>query len=392
MFRPSMLSRLIRTPRVAPLALAAMGLFAPALAAQGEPKPDQVFAANPRTGAVSPVTGVVAENGLEKVVVQQGEKSRDVESELVVRIVFGDVPPAYKDGATYAERGDHAEAAESYLLAAGDAAARPIVQAASRLRAAEELMRAGAADPSAYARAAGEAATFLGDHPTNREVPAARILQARATALSSDAAQAAEMYRQVFREAENQEPTAGYSWAQCMRSGLRAAQAFVEAGDTASARSTYTQLEAALTRVLGTLLEDSGERQDLVAIQDQARLGEGWCLLAGGNPSQAKTFFRGQITNASSAALLHGAELGLAEAQLAEGEVRAAQFLFARVSALDFVDRDRIARAVLGLARCALKLSDGNARTDARRWLEAIVADYGDTPAARAAREELENL
>jgi hypothetical protein len=392
-----MLPRPLRNRRLAAAALAALLSAAPAVAApapaeQAPPKPDQVFSANRRTGAVSPTTGIVEANRLDKVVILQGDKSRDVDATLVVRIVFGDVPPSYRDGTAYFERGDFAQSAESFLLAAGDASARPVVQAAARLRAAEALMKSGGRDPAAFPRAASEASTFLADHPTNREVPAARILPARANMLAGRPADAADMYRLIFREGENATPTPGYSWTQCMSAGLRCAQAYLAAKNTEKGHELRIALDKALQRVLGALPADDAERAELTRIHDQARLLDGWSLLASGSASQAKTFFRGQLTSAGSggsAALVRGAELGLAEALLAEGDVRAAQILFARVSALDYVDRDRTAQAMLGAALCAKKLSDADSRTDARRWLEAVIANYGDTPAARTARAEL---
>jgi thioredoxin-like negative regulator of GroEL len=177
-----------------------------------------------------------------------------------------------------------------------------------------------------------------------------------------------------------------------MSAGFRSAQAYLEAKNTEKGHELRVALDASLQRVLGLIPADDPERGDLERLADQARLLEGWSLLVSGNATQAQTFFRGQLslTSASGgAALKHGAELGLAEATLAAGEVRAAQILFARVSALDYVDRDRTARAMLGMARCAKKLSDGDSRADARRWLEAVIADFGDTPAALLAREEL---
>ncbi|MEM7306524.1 MAG: hypothetical protein AAF682_07635 [Planctomycetota bacterium] len=366
-----------------------------AAASQDAKKPDQVYAKNRRTGAVSPVSGVVSENGLEEVKVTAGERERDIDSKLVVRIVFGDVPPSYREASMYFDRGDFENASAKFQLAAGDAATREVVQAAARLRGAESLMRLGSADSGAFERAATEAATFLADFPLNREVPSARMLQARATHLSGQAAGAADLYRLIFREAENETPSTGYTWSDCMRAGLRAGDAFLAAGDGDKARETFSALDGAVLRVLGTLDEDSPERDTLLSIQAQSNLGEGWSLLAAGNASQAKTFFRAKLSNAgpeSLPALRFGSHLGLAESLLAEGEVRTAQLEFALVSALDHADRDRAARALVGLARCALKTSDGEARTDARRWLQTVTDHYGDTPAVRAAQEMLSSL
>ena len=85
--------------------------------------------------------------------------------------------------------------------------------------------------------------------------------------------------------------------------------------------------------------------------------------------------------------------LGLAEALLAADRPREAAVHFARVCALDdAADRDRTARATLGLAQCFARLPDGAGRASARLRLEALIADLGDTPAAFHARALLVSL
>ena len=380
--------------RLAPL-LGTLTLLAASAEAWQSTKPDQVMAKNRRTGAVAPISGVVERDGLEEVVVVVGDRNRNVASNLVVRVVYGDVPPAYREGLLYFDRGDFENAAAKYQLAAEDASAREVVQADARLRGAQALMRVGAADLTAFGRAAAEAATFLADHPTNRQVPKARSLQARATHLSGDAAGAAGLYRLILREAETDTLAPGYTWFDSLQAGLRAADAFLEAADTAAAREAYAAVESGLNRALGALDPDSPERVRLAALQAEARLGEGMVLLAGGNASQALTFFRGQLASAgtdSAPALRFGARLGLGEALLATGEVREAQIELATVSAIDHTDRDRAARALVGLAKCALETPDGDARVNARLWLETVTGQYGDTPAVRAAHEMLQTL
>ena len=93
-----------------------------------------------------------------------------------------------------------------------------------------------------------------------------------------------------------------------------------------------------------------------------------------------------------NAPLRHGARLGLAEALLAEGKVREAQIQFAQVSAIDHTDRDRVARALVGLAQCSLKLSDKNANQKAKRSLETVRDHYGDTPSVLQAQVLLQTL
>ncbi|MEQ1894718.1 MAG: hypothetical protein ABL998_19420, partial [Planctomycetota bacterium] len=138
------------------------------------------------------------------------------------------------------------------------------------------------------------------------------------------------------------------------------------------------------------LADNDPLRPLFTSIQSEARLGEGYCLLASGSLSQAKTFFQGQISAAEKqAARRFGARLGLGEALLAEGSARAAQLEFAQVSAIDHTDQDRTARALVGLAESALAL---NAKNDAKLWLEAVRSQHGDTPAALRAQELLQKL
>jgi hypothetical protein len=60
---------------------------------------------------------------------------------------------------------------------------------------------------------------------------------------------------------------------------------------------------------------------------------------------------------------------------------------FAKVTALEPTDRDRIAAALVGMARCARASEKKAENLDAGVWLAEVVAHYGDTPAATVARE-----
>ncbi|MEW6073409.1 MAG: hypothetical protein AB1726_12565 [Planctomycetota bacterium] len=377
--------------RLFPLAglLLAGFLAGPALA-QGS-RPDQVMWKNPR-GDIKVDSGTVTENSLQRTLVETPGGPRERKSDLVERVIFGDVPTTFLDGTGYFDRGDFANAAAKFKLAAGDANARPVVQAHARLRAAQALMRQGAVDPGAFAQARAEAETFLADFPANREVPAARLLQARATRLGGNDKGAAELYRSLFMEGAGGTPTGGYDLADCHQAGLAAAAAFLAAGETAQAQEIYGTMNAALPEVLARLDAESPDRRIFLGLQSLARLGEGQVLLATGKAGQAKTFFDGQIKNAdiNNPDLVYGAHLGLAESMLAEGNHREAQLEFAFVSALDHVSRDRVARALVGLAQCADSLHDSTSAADAKAWLQDVCAHYGDTPAVLRAQEMLQ--
>ena len=373
----------------AALGVLVAGAIASPTAAQTT-RPDQVLWTNPR-GRTTTDSGTITENSLQKVVIDIGRSNKSIAVENVQRVVFGHVPPSYSDGGAYRDRHQYLEAAKSFQIAAGDADARDIVKARARLSAAEAYLQHGASDPSAFAMAKAEAETFLSDFPDNREVPDARLLLGRAMLLSGDTAGAAGTYAELFGEAAA--GTEGFRKKTCFRAGIAGADAYVAAADADKALQLYRSVESAVTAGLADLDERSPDRRDFVLLLNQARLGEGFCLLARNSVSQAKTFFQGQLNGANgNAPLRYGARLGLGEALLAEGKLREAQIEFAAVSATDHTDRDRVARALVGLAKCTLKLSDKNANQKAKRSLETVRDHYGDTPSVLEAQELLKTL
>ena len=128
------------------------------------------------------------------------------------------------------------------------------------------------------------------------------------------------------------------------------------------------------------------EQQRVAAALGDANTGEGFCLLAEGKLPQAKTFFQGRLDDPTESA---AATLGLAETQLALGELRAAQIGFAKVSASDHRSRDRVARALIGLAQTTVQLGDSESESTRTQYLQDVMTRYGDTPAARQASELL---
>jgi len=389
---------LLGASRVAGLvALVLMGLVLPGTAhAQdgGSAKPDQVFRVHPRTGKVAALTGTITENSLETVRLDRGGKESSYAASEILRIVWGDVPPPYRDGSTYAERGDHENAVARFRVAAGDASAREVVRADARLRAARELLAWGARDAHRFTECAAEAARFLTDFPNNREVPQARWLKGRATRLAGDPASAAADFRALYEEGANDPPTAGYPRALCLDAGLAAARAFLATGDTGSARALFTALEGSYQQA-ASALEDtaSADRVHLLSGAGEASIGEGYCLLAGGQTSQAVRYFEGKLGRADlPASARFSASLGLAESYLASGELRKAQIEFAKVSSLDFTDRDRNARALVGMSDAALKINDSRAKADAKLWLTKVGEVFGDTPSAAKAATLLAKL
>jgi len=376
-----------RSPRRAVWALGLLVVVGAATPAAAQTRPDHVLWRNAR-GQVNTVIGKVSENSLTQVVVDTGSSQRKLDAMAVQRIDFGDVPAPFAEGQAYAERGDLENAAAKFALAAADAGARPVVRARARLAAAESWLKKSRGDEAALAAAQKECELFLSEFAANRDVPGARLLLGRVQRLSGDGPKAAETYAALFRETTAATP--GYPPLVSFQAGIGAGEAYLLIGDAARAREIYLALESAIAGALASLPDGDPLRVQYTALQSEARLGEGYCLMAAGSLAQARTFFQGQLSGAeSNPARRFGAHLGLGEVLLAEGNARAAQLEFAQVSAIDHTNRDRTARALVGLAESALKL---NARNDAKLWLEAIRTQHGDTPAALKAQELEKNL
>jgi tetratricopeptide (TPR) repeat protein len=375
--------------------LAALGLglalAVPLSAQDGEARParpDQIAVRARRGNAVTQVHGVVTKNGLDDVVATVDGKEEKFGSEFVLSLAFGDVPNSYRDGVLFSERGDHASAAANFKLAAGDAESRAVVAAAARLRAAESLLAWGASDPTRFAEAAEQAERFLADHVDNREVPLAQMVRARALLLAGKPAEAAAAWREVHGKLEGDGAAKGYRRVECFRAGLLAARALLAAGDTLGARELFASLTGTLGPLVAGLEAGNEEHAQLAAVLDEAGLGEGFAELAAGNVPQALTFFqnqKGALTPESRASQRYGTLLGLGEALLASKRPREAQIALAEVSAMEPLDRDRVARALLGQIEAATAL--GEARERIVPLVDAIVERYGDTPSAPRARQ-----
>jgi len=360
--------------------LSMVALFsAPALAQDA--RPDQVFVIDRRSGGVIAASGTVMANELDEVRLtgRDGDEQK-FKSDRVRGVTFGGVPASYREGMLLRERDDFLNAAAKFKLAAADPDARDVVRASARLRAAEALLLLGAVDSSAFADADTAATRFIEEHATNRELPQARFIQARARLATGDFASAAELFRSLYREGTGVAITPGYDPLFCTTAGLRGADAYLMAGDTLAAREIYQALEAKLPGVIAALEEDDNTRSQWVAAQADARLGEGFALLTAGSTGQAKAFFDSQVTNAESpAALRFGVTLGKGLVNLAEGKYRQAQFDLASVSSIDHTDRNRAARALIGLAQSSLNLPDTGARQQGKVWLRSVLDHYSET-------------
>ena len=356
-------------------------------AAFAAPQKDQVFRTDPRTGKVRAMTGVVQSNELERVVLERGDgKEARYDSSEVVEIVFGDVPPAFRDAKRYMKRGDLENAVARYRVAASDASARPVVQAKARLLASEALLSWGATDATRFAEAAQEAAQFISDYGTNRALPRARAVQGRALWLSGDAAGAAAALQSLFQD--GQSGAAGYPAVVSMQAGIDAAFAFLDAGDGDSARAAFDAVAAAAPGVT----TDGLPTADVVRIEgltEIASLAQGFVNLADGAYGRATSFFSGKVDGMKTGAGKTAARLGHGEGLLGEAKFRAAQLALAEASALAYANQDLEARAMVGLGRAAAGAGDAST---AKKQYELVQTVHGATPSAAKAAELLQSL
>jgi len=366
--------------------------LAPSVAAQSA-RPDQVVRMNPRTQKTSTITGVITEDSLEFVKVDQGGRETKNQAVEIVKVTWGNVPAAFRDGVTFQNRGDFASAVAKFQLAA-DSAEREVVQAAARYHAAKSLLSAGASDPNQFDAAIAECDKFLADYANNRQVPHVREIKARATMLAGRAAEAAALYKALYEEGANDPATTGYSRELCLSAGISAARAFLAAGDGLAARELFAGLDPAYAGLIAAHGDETtAKHAELAGARAEVMVGEGFCLIAADQVDQAVSFFETKLTDSELPSRgQFAASLGLAEALVTKGDLRRAQIEFAKVSAIDHTDRDRAARARVGLADTTLKLQDSDATTSAKQLLTNVTSFYGDTPAAKRAAELLQKL
>lgn len=371
--------------------LLGLGMLALASDAVAQSRPDQVYVNT--KGNVAPVSGKLLRNDIDKVVIEQGGREREFETSRVVRVVLGRVPATYTEAAAMLARGEAVDAARGFAQAASDSSASDVVRASARLRAAEALFAAGAKDAGQLAEAADGARRFLDDYPQNREVPNARLLEARAKRLAGDAKGALVLFRSLHGEASGSTTSAGYDPVLVYTAGLEGAHAALEASDVAAARELFGALEQQLAGALATAETGSELARDLTSLQVSTQLGEGYILLSEGRAPQALAFFRGQHSSAGeSDTMRHRAGLGLGLALFATNDLRAAQLEFARYAAIGIDDPEGHARALLGAAQTALGLGDTEGREQARAWLTAVVESPRPSIASQKAQDLLRSL
>lgn len=361
-------------------------------AAQDSAPLDTLYTLSARTGKRAVVTGTITEDGLAEVVLKRGDKETRVESSDVERIAWDASSASMREADVYFERGDFENAASRYKLAK-DEEEREVVKAVASRRMGESLLRLGASDPTNFAGAVAEFDSFISTYPKNRALPQVRWMKARAALLAGDAATAAVEYGSLYNEGAGTTPSPGYDPLLCARAGVLGAQALLAKGDTLAARDMFGGVKSRLSAMLSQAEPGNAAAVELEMLAAEADLGEGFALIGSAQGAQAETFFTARLANAdASATTRFGATLGLAESHYQQGEFSEARLLFARVAALDFTSRDRVALALLRVAQCRSELKDGEWKPAARAHIEEVLATYGDTPAAFEARQVLQTL
>lgn len=357
------------------------GAALPSLAVVKE-RPDQVIYLD-RNGNTRTASGMVSEDTIDGVAVES--RSTAIDAAKVVRVVFGQVPSAFRDGQSYAARNDFENALKQFRMAADDSEARQVVRAAARLEAGKMLLRSArfGGPESVFAEAVTEFDRFIGDYPTSRLLPEARILGARARRLAGDTQAAAELGAAVFDQMATSEDDA-YTPMMCFDAGIAAAEAYYAAGDKASGDALLERMTSAITPMIGAA--ELAERDLLRAKSDEITLTSGFGMLAEGRQAQAVTFFEGKLRGDMSDDARFHARLGLAQGLLGQEKYREAQIQFATVSALTPTNRDDVGAALMGLVECTQNLNDSDSTERIRGWVTTCIEQYGDTPAAREAR------
>lgn len=361
-------------------------LFLAASAPAGAQAQDEVLVEV--RGNLNTVAGTVERYDLTKVTLIVGGKETTYNANQVQRVRWGDVPTEFTDGLGQLENRVYEEAVKSFR-AASASASRDLVKAAAKRRTAEALMGWGAADPTRFTEAVAECEGYLSTYATNREAPFVHELHARALWLSGKPKEAGERYQAIYARMQGDKFEDGYGLEICLNAAIQGARALLDAKETLGARTIYASLTSGVGSMLAGLPAEDATRPFLQAVVDEATIGDGFVELSSGQAKQALTFFQNRVSSlsaTSSATLRHCAWLGLGEAQLAEGKLREASILLAKVAALEARDSDRAARATIKLAECYSKLSDADARLQACARVKDVLANFGRTPSALRAR------
>lgn len=356
---------------------------------------DQALVKSPRDGSLNAVYGTVKQYELGKVVIEVAGKDVTYDSNRVPRIVsWGDAPAPLHDGVRSLAAGAFEDAVKAFR-SASSSAQRDIVKASAKAMTADALWRWGASDATRFTEAVAECESFAASFATHRDLPFVQQVHARALWLSGKPAEAGAAFKSIYAKLSGDKVADGYDADECMRAGLSAARALLDAKDTLGAREIYAGLESSVGPLVAGLAADDARKPVLQAVLDEAMLGAGYVDLAAGQSKQALTFFQNKVNGLNANSPLstrNSAMLGLGEALLAEGKFRDASLQLAKVAALEAADIDRAARATVKLAEAYSKLTDADSRQQACARVKDVISRFGLAPASVRARQLAKEL
>ena len=351
-------------------------------------KPDTIYRVNSRTGKTQSILGSVTADGLETLsVTLKDDDTKSYDSSEILRVVWGDVPSTFTDGAKYAKRLDWENAVSNYQEAASDMDSRPPVKAAARLRAIESMILWGETEPARFADAVAEAERFIAEFADSRYYPMVRGLKARAAWLSGDANAARDGYKSLYEAGKG--GAAGFAPILVADAALQGGLAALAAGDTGAGRELLTSAEGAFR---GIETDDASIKAQAATGQEIAALGELLSKVAREDFSGVQSALDRAEDKAETVGGKAAAKLALGKALLGQEKPQEAILHFAWVSAMDHTSADRRAEALVGIADASIAISAEKGPTQAKAAFERIVREYGGTPSARTAAERLKTM
>ena len=360
-------------PRILPLSLLASAVpLAPASAAQ---KRDFIVTVEGKRVAVDEVLA----DSFPEVRYKLGGAEKAIPASQVVRIEYRDEPPALRQARGKREAGDPDAALRAYALAKETAGARPWLAETVAFETADALEQWGALDVRRTTEAAEAYAKFAEAYPSSRRLPDALLGRARCLRTLKQFDPAAALFDEVAKRGtslgEAVELEAVYERAVTM----------LAAGRAGEARGGLKALEG---RIVG-MNAGGAAHAPLLA---RARLAQGDCILAAGDPEEARAHFRRLSAEAGAdARLRYGARAGEGEALLAQGKVREALLAFAEVIALEPAGLPGTPRATYLAGECYRRLVglEPDAERTAAQYFKEVADLFPASPWAARAKAAL---
>jgi TolA-binding protein len=363
-------------------AAAALFVFAPALAAQG----DVVVK---KDGAR--LRGLeVTEFALTGVKAKRGDAAVEVPAHQVLEIQWADLPDSFVAARAAIERGDYGNAVQLYGEAA-NTATRDLLKLDAQFYQLKAAVAGVGTDKSAAQNAADRAKAWVDANGAHWHIPEALLLAGRAQRLAgaTDAAVA------TLTSLDTRTTNEGFAPVWGARAKFELAQALLDGGKSVDARRAFQSASSAADNAL---LQPSADDAELRSIKLLARVGEGETYIGENDYAKAESFFA-SMKRADDRTLVAAGHAGEGEAILLSalasknaGDLRRAQIALATAAVLDATG-DVAAKANFYLGRCLLELGaerEGDTfKARAQAYFQTVVTHYPATRWAGLARAEL---